>query len=909
MNALPLLFWLLLALPGFSVARRWIPRELTGGALPSLAVAWMTSFACMAPCVALIYIVGSVGGRSLRMSSEGLAVCVALWILWGAVDTTRLLFASAASPRDRAWRSIGAALLPMLGVAGVLICFDVWLADRHGAILDNDSRVHIARIRALVEHGLSNADPFVRTPIEYPYPIYHTNLLHALCAAASKLLSLDPMTVWFNSLAASRLLIASGMAYLAWAVLGGVWAPLIAALMVVINRAPYPFTIYPNQLAPWAMIPIAVGVFLRILSAPWRGEDWSLKAAALCTALSAMVVGMMHPLYAGFLFVVSFPLGCAVVLVRCFERAHVDANGVSARIQRIKLPIVATAALVCTALAFPLTSIVLTPRVPDSAVPSEVARVNDGIARGAGAVQAEEQAEAQESAMGSVVRRKPSPKVQLVRPQDGFTFYERGENDWIARSWGRGFTGGAQGIKAWRVWMGLLGIACAVWLLRRFEALLLAISVGTVLFVTMIPPLCTLALKALGAQWVLGRFETIAFVLWIPLSIPVLAALLERYPPKRFASAGTWRAVPALCTNCCVAVLAIPFAFEHASQSRPYTIPVFMDAALRSEGVRNGRQWAGLLKQQSWMNDALPKNAVVLSGPLSGTWVSMLHGASSVASERSSTGIASGRVRRSHVEEMFDPETDEGRRAELFDAYGVTHVLTRGRAPTWSRYWTNGASRQHGHVILKLRQRPDERLLWMREIEIARAQLDRGNALGAVQRLESTLMAHPETVDAWFTLGNARLALGEPSLALACFERTESLELDDPVHPLMHGNAFALLGRFDEAIISFERCAKIADEENDLISGAAAHFNMGNAFYELDRPIDALRCYERALELDPRHRKARTARGWLRQDLGLDPPQINPVPLAAPLQPVLDVPTEPDLESPSPMAPSSNPTP
>lgn len=907
MNGLPLLFWLALALPGFSIARRWFPRELAGGALPSLAVAWMASLACLAPVVALLYVIGSFGGPSLRISAGALAVCVAAWIAWGLVDAMRLLFLSPPSVRESAWRSIGAACVPLLSLAGVLILLDVWLADRHGAILDNDSRVHIARIRALVAYGISNADPFVRTPVEYPYPIYHTNLLHALCAALSKLFALDPLTVWFNSLAASRLFIASGIAYLAWAVLGGIWAPWIAALMVIIHRAPYPFTIYPNQLAPWAMMPIALGVFFRTLSAPWRSEHWSWWRGVVCTALPACVVGMTHPLYAGFLFVVAAPVGCAVMLVELFRGGG---GGRFARVLKAKHAALATLSLSMTALLFPLASVALTPRVPDSAVPSEVARVDDGAVRGAEAAQADEQAEAQEGAMGSVVRRKSKPKAQLVRPQDGFTFFERGDHDWIARTWGRGFTGGVLGIKAWRVWIGLLGLGCAVWLLRRREAFLLAGSIATVLVITMTPPLCTLALKALGAQWVLGRFETIAFVLWIPLSLPVLAAVVERFPPMRWSRAQKWRAVPAQFACSGVALLAIPVAIEHASQSRPYTIPAFVDAALRSEGVRNGRQWAGLLKQKAWMDEALPPGAVVLSGPLTGTWVSMLHGASSVASERSSTGIASGRVRRSHVEEMFDPETDEGRRAELFDAYRVTHVLTRGRAPTWARYWTNGASRRHGHVILSLRPRPDENLLWMRDIEIARAQLDRGNALGAAQRLRETLASHPEAVDAWFTLGNAQLALGSPTDALLSFERCEALELDDPVHALMHGNALALVGRFEDAIVSFERCAKVAATEGDALSEAAANFNMGNAYYELDRPMDALRSYERALQLDPRHAKARTARSWLRQDLGFDPPEFRaPIQTEETVQPAPAVQAPRDEHSANPHAPSINPTP
>ena len=307
MTILPLLFWLSLLLPGAAIARRFFARELEGGPLPSLAVAWMCALGALAPVVVVGYLV--------RIPAGALAGIVALFAAWGAVDLARA----------RAWRGLGRRLrrdlVPALGVAGVAVVAAVVLADQHGAILDNDSRVHVARIRHLFEYGLSNADPFVRTPIEYPYPIYHTNLLHALCAAGSVLTGVDPVTMWFNSLSAAHLLIASGMAYLAWAVLGGAWAPWIAALAVMVNRGPYPFTIYPNQLAPWALIPITLGVLLRAQSG---AAGWSPLRAATATGLCAAVVGMFHPLYAGFLFVVGAPAACVGLAWPLLRRGRAD---------------------------------------------------------------------------------------------------------------------------------------------------------------------------------------------------------------------------------------------------------------------------------------------------------------------------------------------------------------------------------------------------------------------------------------------------------------------------------------------------------------------------------------------------------------------------------------------------------
>lgn len=894
MNALPLIAWMLLALPGVALLRRFAPRELEGGLLPGLGVAWATSLAALAPVF--------VAGYLLRVPIGAASIAVVAFVAWGAVACARGI------SWPHAWRHVRAALVPALGVAGAIVVADIWLADRHGAILDNDSRVHVARIRFLLEHGLSNADPFVRTPIEYPYPIYHTNILHALCAVLSRTLAIDPLTVWFNSLAASMLLIASGTAYLAWAVLGGRWAPWIAAAMVVVNRGPYPFTIYPNQLAPWAFMPVALGVAFRALDATVRSDAarglariHGFAPIALVAGTSA-VVGMMHPLYAGFLFVVGTPVLALVALDRAIRRRPGSARAA-----------IVTLALAVPALAFPLASRAMTARGVDASVPRAVAQADDGAERDAAepARNAEEAADDEARELGTAAARARGARkpAALVRPQDGFTFYERGEDDWIARTLGRGFTGGWNGVRWWRLWLAALCVGAFAWTLRRAPrtadavaaprdsasevrprvvlVLLLAGSVATVLVVTMVPPLCTLALKVLGAQWVLGRFETIAFVLWIPLSLPALAAALE--------SSRAWRPVPGAVVASLLALVALPVAELHASLKAPYTWEAFIDAAMRSEGVRNGRQHAGLLRQQAWMREAIPRDAVVLAGPLTGTWISMLHGAGLVASERSSTGIASGRVRRGHIDEMFSPETDEGRRADLFHAYGVTHVLTRGRAPTWSRYWTVGGNRRHGHVVLTLRPTPDESLLWMRDVEVARAQLDRGNADGAIERLRGVIAIHAQSADAWFVLGNALLAKGDAAAAIEAYTEAERLEPDEPLHALMHGNALDAAGRHGEAIDRFAKCARTALAQSDAILGAAAWFNTGNALYDLDRSAEALDAYEEALRLDPMHRKALTARAWLRQDLGLDPP--------APAAP------EPAPPTPTTSAPSTSPTP
>ncbi|MFZ9882623.1 MAG: DUF6541 family protein, partial [Phycisphaerales bacterium] len=378
---------LALLLPGFALARRAVRTELEGGLLPGIAVSWMCALGALAPFVALGYVV--------RMPLWALSAAIVAFVAWGAADLVRA----------RAWRGAMGALLPALCVAGAVVAVDLVLSDRHGAILDNDSRVHIARIRYLYLHGLSNTDPFVRTPVEYAYPIYHTNILHALCAAGSRLLGIDPVTMWFNTLAASKLMIASGMAYLAWAVLGGAWAPWIAAAMVVVNRGPYTFSLYPNQLAPWAFIPVAIGVLVRVLSAAWRDERIGAWRAALLVAAPSAVVGMTHPLYAGFLLVIAAPVAGSVALMRVVRRHEGRAPALAA-----------TAGLVVVSAAFPLASALMTARDTDRRVPRAQAQVDDGAERGADVRETTEEEEAAQ--LGKPREAAQRPRASLVRPLD-----------------------------------------------------------------------------------------------------------------------------------------------------------------------------------------------------------------------------------------------------------------------------------------------------------------------------------------------------------------------------------------------------------------------------------------------------------------------------------------------------------
>ena len=95
MTLLPLLFWTMLLLPGYSVARRFFPEELEGGLLPGIAVSWMSGFAVLAPLVAIGYLVEAPMAVAM--------VLLAGFIGWGFIDVLR----SGAWRGVHCWRGVG----------------------------------------------------------------------------------------------------------------------------------------------------------------------------------------------------------------------------------------------------------------------------------------------------------------------------------------------------------------------------------------------------------------------------------------------------------------------------------------------------------------------------------------------------------------------------------------------------------------------------------------------------------------------------------------------------------------------------------------------------------------------------------------------------------------------------------
>jgi tetratricopeptide (TPR) repeat protein len=895
---LPTAFWLLLLLPGVALARRLAPRDLESPSIVGVAVAYVVLFACLAPLVALGYV--------LEAPIWMLAALLGALILWGGWDCLR----------RRHWKAIGKVLLSALCLEMLVVAADMVLSQRTGAMLGADARIHLTRVRFLHEHGLSNLDPFVAA--RYPFPAYHTNLWHALLAGGSRLCAIDPLAMWFGSLAASKLMIASGMAYLAWAVLGGRWAAWVAAVMVIIVRGPTLYSLYPNQLAPWFLLPVLAGVLARTV-APGRESDadgaprrpdraW---VSAVRVAATTLVVGMFHPLYAAFALVACGPtIGLAALVAWIRSRRPQASSPWPATWAAI--------ALLAAALPMPLVAKMwtapwievwskdrqgqiraaqragdpLSGRIPmpgedwmheapnasksdddaaaDDSIPEEsLADVPDEAGTETELEEDEEDrnerggADADEEGGAKPAKRSGTGAVLPVKKAPGFTIVDGTS---ISRTPGRGFTGGW-----WRVWT-MLGAAVAVLLLRRRMAPMVLLGfVATVLVVMLVPPLCTKALRVLGSLWMLERFETLADVLWIPLSAPALAAVLE--PLLR------WRWVQSP-----LSLLAIPLAFQHGHYASPYDWQTYWNRAEATADQRFGREYRQVARLQQALRRFIPAGSVVLVDPSFADRLTMLHDFRIVASQRSSTGVPFMRKRTQEVRLMLDGKTREGLREELIASHGIGQLVERGAPRGWVELWARDRSRWGGYLFIGLAAEPDwNRVAWKR-LRDAERMMRRGRHAIARPMIEAALAEisddEPGADLAWFRLGNACLWTDDPENAIGAYERAIAIRAGDPRYELMLGNAHVDAGLVEESIERFETAAAQALAEEDPNLAASAWFNLGNTYFRLERWGEALAAYDESLLLRPLHPQARYWRGeaeieFRREAAGLAEPEAQ----------------------------------
>ena len=147
-----------------------------------------------------------------------------------------------------------------------------------------------------------------------------------------------------------------------------------------------------------------------------------------------------------------------------------------------------------------------------------------------------------------------------------------------------------------------------------------------------------------------------------------------------------------------------------------------------------------------------------------------------------------------------------------------------------------------------LRLQPDD-LNLSNSLGVALAEC--GQERRAAVCFQQVLSTEPDNTMALINLGHAYLALGEKDLALFCFERAYG-NADRPesgpqelLLPL--GKLYTEFGRYREALAVFERWCSFPGSEQEFLLFRL----LAQAYLENDRPEEAIRACQRALQLFP----------------------------------------------------------
>ncbi|MHC4946693.1 MAG: hypothetical protein ACYTG1_00315 [Planctomycetota bacterium] len=314
--AASLLFWAALLLPGYAVIRRWFRDDLDAGLPGTIALSFLAALAVLTPLSIACYLLR----LPLAVFTAGCVLAVGLAV----VDLSR----------GGGWRDAGRLVTAGLCLELLVVAVDMVLGFRVGTYLSGDAVVHLGRVRFLLDHGFSNLDPNIAAP--HFYSIYHTNLLHALLAAADRLTPADHLEAWVAFLAWTKLLVAGAVFCLARRITGRDAPAWAAVVFTIVLTGPVFFMAYPNKLAPWFALPLLVAFAARAWERP---DDWR---GAVRLAAGVLVVGQLHGLYALFAFMILAPPLLLVAVLRTAAR------------RRPAWPLLAAVVAVAAGLPFPV---------------------------------------------------------------------------------------------------------------------------------------------------------------------------------------------------------------------------------------------------------------------------------------------------------------------------------------------------------------------------------------------------------------------------------------------------------------------------------------------------------------------------------------------------------------------------
>ncbi len=640
-----LLFWLALVLPGYVVVRHVFDDDLESGLFGIVGLSYLFTFGVLSPISIACYVLHA----PLAVFS---AACV-LSVVASLFELTRRGW----------WRGTGRLILGAITFELVIVVADSVMGARIGALVGGDAVTHLARIRTLLDHGFNNSDPFVGGHF---FPIYHTNLVHAMYAACSQLTGVHHVWVWFASLPWGKLLVASGCYYMAWSVFDRRWVGWVAAIFTIGAHAPVNFLVYPNKLAPLWILPLMIGFAVRACQPPctWKSP--------VKLVVGSLVVGQVHSLYGAFAGITLGPVLAVTAIVQILLK----------RPGRWRL---ATCTVALTA-ALPF---LLISNATTNTSPASSPEVNSGA-----------KAEAAPKASVDIAKAKPLASTD----RSGGRRVSMGPR--YGWGWPRDRRSTVASICL------VVGIVCSLAGARRRQAAVLLAITGTAALIFYVPPLCAFAIDVFGKKWVVSRMGMVLYLGFVGLVPAAVAFLVEPVTRTgwlrwvlglpgwflRVALAelkGRRRSLPYLGLTSAwrfegatyrtiISVLVLLAGMKFAPRKGPNTWEQYCSKAIAPRAQRHD-YLDKTTRVMTFCEKNIPTGVTVLLEEWPGMVLTVVHDCYIVAPESGSLGVPGMNERRADLKLMLAPDTPWETRRELLRKYDIKHFFPASAPTEWTR--------------------------------------------------------------------------------------------------------------------------------------------------------------------------------------------------------------------------------
>jgi hypothetical protein len=265
--------------------------------------------------------------------------------------------------------------------------------------------------------------------------------------------------------------------------------------------------------------------------------------------------------------------------------------------------------------------------------------------------------------------------AQAGQSDDSFIHFDSG---WVMKNPRRGFGG-----RRWPVVLLTLGIAAAVFSGHGKRAAALVGAVAVTVVVLFFPPTCTLMVRVLGSEWIVGRLQIVMQLAVIALLAPVAVSLMEAKLRAAWAR-----------SMVCLAVL--PLSILYAGHARPYDWVTYLTAAFGSREKRHDAL-GNYRDTRSFLAEHLPPGAAVLVDDELGMWFVAFYDCRIVAAASSNNGVVDLVQRREDLRSLLAAATPWPTRRELLRRYDIRHFAPTTTAGEWARpyvknWWPGGGS-------------------------------------------------------------------------------------------------------------------------------------------------------------------------------------------------------------------------